>query len=71
MPGEHMSAVATSRLFKKLNLAAHQEIVVLNAPNDRCRLRMANLSRLEMFDVDILPRLHARAAWPHRCVHDL
>jgi hypothetical protein len=62
MTGEHMSAVATSRLFKKLNL---QEIVMFTAPNDRCRLRRANLSRLEMFDLDILPRLHARAAWPH------
>jgi len=32
MPGERMNAISTSPLFKKLNLGAHQEIVVLNAP---------------------------------------
>jgi hypothetical protein len=33
MPGEHMTASATSPLFKKLNLGAHQEIAVFNAPD--------------------------------------
>jgi len=30
---EHMNAIATSPLFKKLNLGVHQEITVLNAPD--------------------------------------
>lgn len=33
MPGEYMSTIATSPLFKKLNLGAHQEIAVFGAPD--------------------------------------
>ena len=31
--GEHMNDIAVSPLFRKLNLGAHQEIVVFNAPD--------------------------------------